>query len=149
MAATSPMDRFREATGVITPARMLVLLYERLLRDIEDAEHALSTGDRYGAHRALLHAQEIVAELDGALNPEVWPSATQMSQLYRYLSGRLVDANVTQDRRALRESHAIVVPLLEAWREAWQQQQTSGPAVPGTPTATDPDRPRVTLDIAG
>ena len=146
MALTSPVDRFRSAAEAMTPARLVVLLYERLQRDIVDAEVALSTGDRYAAHKALLHAQEIVAELDGALDANVWADAPRMSNIYRFVTERLVEANTRQDPTVLRDCLTVVEPLVETWREAWQANAAG--AVPARVVAAD-SGPRVPLDVAG
>lgn len=145
MALTSPVDRFRSAAEAMTPARMLVLLYERLDRDLDQAESALTDGDRYMAHRALLHAQEIVAELDGALDADVWEDAPRLSELYRFLTGRLIAANVGQDVAAVRDCRAVVTPLLETWSQVWSDQAAG--AVPAR--VVDTSTPRIPLDVAG
>lgn len=160
MALHSPVDRFREASEAMTPARMVVLLYERLLRDIDDARTDLAAGDRYRAHTALLHAQEIITELDAALDPDVWPEATQLSQLYRYLHARLVEANVEQNPAPLEECRGLVEPLVETWREAWSQNAAGAPATPASAASTasaaaavgdleTARAARVPLDVAG
>lgn len=144
MALSSPVDRFRSAAEVITPARMVVLLYERLQRDLEEAERALSSGDRYDAHRALLHAQEIVSALDGALDAQVWSEATRLSAVYRFVGERLVAANLGQDVAAVRDCRTVIDPLLETWREAWSQNAAGTRPAPPSPTA-----PRLPVDVAG
>jgi flagellar protein FliS len=146
MALTSPVDRFRSAAEATTPARLVVLLYERLHRDIVDAESALRAGDRYTAHRALLHAQEIVAELDGALDASIWADAPQMSNLYRFVTERLVEANTRQDPSVLRDCLTVVEPLVETWREAWQANAAG--AVPARVVDADAGA-RMPLDVAG
>lgn len=146
MALSSPVDRFRSAAEAMTPARLVVLLYERLHRDLGDAEAAIATGDRYSSNRALLHAQEIVTELDGALDAEAWTDAPHMSNIYRFVSARLVDANLRQDVAAIHDCRAVVEPLLETWREAWQQNAAG--AIPATAVEAGA-RVRVPLDVAG
>jgi flagellar secretion chaperone FliS len=152
--------RFSAESAAMTPSRMLVLLYERLIRDLDDAEVSIGTGDRYGANVALLHAQEIVSELERALDPQVWNAAGELSSIYMYVQGRLVRANIAQDLTALAQCREAIEPLRVAWTEAWQQVSqgvptAGGAAVPGGPTV-DGGRPtpapaaeRVPLDIAG
>lgn len=143
MALSSPVDRFRSAAEALTPARILVLLYERLQRDLADAEEATVAGDRFRGHRALLHAQEIVTELDAALDATAWSDAAQMSSIYRFLTGRLIAANVNQDLAAIRDCRAVVDPLVETWREAWQQASSGAIQARGTVAE------RVPLDVTG
>lgn len=147
MSLSSPTDRFRAAAEAMTPARIVVLLYERLQRDLGDAEAAFAAGDRYGAHRALVHAQEIVSELDGALDPTVWSEAPRMSQLYGFVASHLVEANVRQDIGALRACRAVIDPLVETWRDAWKQNAAGAPERATAPTGAA--AVRVPLDVAG
>ena len=133
MTLSSPASRFSAESAVLTPSRMLVLLYDRLLRDLDDAEVSIGTGDRYGANIALLHAQEIVSELEHALDPSVWGAAGELSSIYLYVQGRLVRANVAHDLTALAECRDAMDPLRNAWNEAWQQLSMGVPGVPGVP----------------
>jgi flagellar secretion chaperone FliS len=139
MALTSPIQRLRAAAEAMTPERLVVLLYERLLRDVDEAAAALTEGDRYVGHRALLHAQEIIAELDAALDPGIWNGAAQLSDVYRFVTGRLVMANVGQDPAPLQDCRAVLEPLLGAWTEAWRQGSDGAGA--GARPATASTRP--------
>ena len=66
------VQRYREADlGSMSPEKMIVALYERLCRDLEDARTALSAGDRPTANTAITHAQAIVTELRNALDHQV------------------------------------------------------------------------------
>jgi flagellar secretion chaperone FliS len=141
---TTPLDRFRAATEAMTPGRLVVLLHERLLRDLDDAATALDAGDRYGAHRGLLHAQEIIAELDRALDGDVWSGAAALSSVYRYVTGLLVRANVAADRAPVDEAQGLMEPLATAWRQAWQES-----AAGDTPTRSAGDSGHAPLDVAG
>jgi flagellar secretion chaperone FliS len=140
----TPLDRFRAANEAMTPGRLVVLLHERLLRDLDDAATALDTGDRYGAHRGLLHAQEIIAELDRALDGDIWSGAAGLSSVYRYVTGLLVEANVTADREPIDEARGLMEPLATAWRQAWQE--AAGRASPIPPSGNSGRAP---LDVAG
>lgn len=117
-------DRFvDDGVAAMSPARLLVALYERLALDIDRASEALAdatpTGARlYEAHERLTHAQRIVEELQLALDPRVWDGADALAGVYEYLHGRLVAANLTKDPAVLDECRGLVAPLLEAWQEA-------------------------------
>ena len=155
MTLSTPVSRFSAESAAVTPSRMLVLLYDRLLRDLDDAEVSIRTGDRYGSNVALLHAQEIVSELEHALDPTVWSAAGELSSIYLYVQGRLVRANVAQDLSALAECREAIDPLRTAWTEAWQQISQGVPSAVVTSAGVGPDgftaepAARVPLDIAG
>jgi flagellar protein FliS len=149
MAMRTPAERFRADDAAIPPARLLVMLYDRLARDLDDAEVAIRTGDRAAARIALLHAQDIVSELERALDPAVWTAAVEMASVYVYLQGRLVNANIHQDLASVEECRAAIDPLREAWTLAWQQESTvvTAPAPVEDPTA--PAAARQSVDVLG
>lgn len=100
-----------------SPARLLVLLYDRLLVDVDRAGVAQDADDWIAAGTHLTHAQWIVAELNGSLT-DVWDGADDLRGLYAYLTGRLIAANIDRDRSITAECREIVAPLREAWHQA-------------------------------
>lgn len=99
-----------------SPQKLVVLLYERLVLDLDRAEHALRAGDHAGRH--LVHAQDIIMELLTSLDVEIWDGAATLSSLYTYLHGELVTANVRRDVERVVACRELIVPLRDAWREA-------------------------------
>ena len=112
--------------------RTLVLLYERVISDLDDAVVGIAARDRHRAHLDLLHAQDIIAELDLALDPATWPAASRMSSVYQFLLERLTRANIDQDEMIVRECRAIIAELAGAWRQAWQDVSSTRTAVGST-----------------
>lgn len=111
--------RYRtDAVSTASPARLVVMLYDRLATDLYSAQAAVGGADIEGAHVALLHAQEIVAELSGSLDLELWPQGEGLAALYDFLRDRLVRANVTKDAAFVAECIEVVEPLREAFSEA-------------------------------
>ncbi len=150
-----------DGAGSLSQERLLVMLYERLQRDLHTAIDAITAGDREASHRALLHAQEILAELDGALDRDVWDGADQLSAVYRFLMDRLVVANVRQDVASVRDCLRVVDPLVATWTDAWTAVSSAPRAVPApAPNAAAPigavvhdelgiPRPTPSLDVVG
>lgn len=101
-----------------SPARLLVLLYDRLVLDIQRAAEAQHVGDHSGAGAQLLHAQEIVLELQSSLDLDAWDGAAGLSGVYGWVHRELVRANVHRDVSATESCLALVQPLAEAWRQA-------------------------------
>lgn len=113
--------RQRYATSAVStasPARLLVMLYERLLRDIAWAEQALADRDCAKANDQLQHAQQIVLELRTSLDTTAWSGGPALSSLYTYLHGELVSANLEKDATRLIACREIVEPLHAAWESA-------------------------------
>jgi flagellar protein FliS len=145
MPLATPLATFRAERTTVSQERLLVLVYERLVRDLADADEAMARSDRAAAHAALIHAQDIVAELDSALDETVWSTAAELSSIYHYLQGRLVQANLHMDETALAEATAAVLPLLDAWTAAWRQLSAAPAPVASARVLTGSG----SLDVAG
>ncbi|RJK92822.1 flagellar export chaperone FliS [Vallicoccus soli] len=107
-----------DSLATASPARLLTMLYDRLLLDVDRAEAAQQRGDRVEAGRQLLHAQEIVLELRSSLKVDLWEGGPGLSALYGFLHSELVRANVTGDPGVTAGCRGIVAPLRDAWHEA-------------------------------
>lgn len=113
--------RYRDdGRGAFTGERLVVLLYERLLADVDGAAEALSAGDRAAAGPKLVNAQAIVDALDTALQVDAWSGGAQLQSIYTYVCELLVQANVTGRPAPLAECRRVLQPLCDAWRDAWR-----------------------------
>ena len=107
-----------DAISTASPARLLLMLFDRLVRDLVTAEDAMARRDLQVAHDQLLHAQAILQELDSSLDRTVWEGAKGLSDLYVFLHAELVAANLTKDADRVRGVRDLVEPLQQTWREA-------------------------------
>jgi flagellar secretion chaperone FliS len=101
-----------------SPARLLVMLYDRLLLDLRRADAAQSQANWDEALTQLFHAQTIVLELSSTLRPELWSAGEGLLQLYGYVSRMIARATTGQDPDATGRAIEVVAPLLATWREA-------------------------------
>ncbi|MDN3309663.1 flagellar export chaperone FliS [Microbacterium oryzae] len=106
------------------PERLLTMLYDRLLVDIDRAAAAQEHSDWASAGGHLTHAQSIVTELNASLT-DAWSGSEELRGIYIYLHARLVAANIGRDSAATAESRAIVAPLRDAWHQAAAISQPS------------------------
>ncbi len=106
------------AVSTASPARLLLMLYDRLVRDLVTAEQALGSGDVARAGEELIHAQQIVLELRTSLDVTRWDGAQQLAALYGFLHAELVTANLRKDRARVVSCRELVEPLRDAWRTA-------------------------------
>jgi flagellar protein FliS len=106
------------SVDTMSPARMIVALYERLAVDLVRAQRAIAESDPATAHECLLHAQAIVTELHDSLDAEHWPAARSLKDVYVFLLFELVAANVEKNGDRVAACHSLVVPLRDAWNEA-------------------------------
>ena len=109
-----------------SPQRILVMLYDRLVLDLERAEMALDTGDRTEAAAQIQHAQDIVFELRESLRVDAWEGGPRLAALYSWMITELVQAGVKRDRNRVAACRQIAEPLRDAWRQAAAALATSG-----------------------
>ena len=100
-----------------SPARLLVMLFDRLVLDCRRAIGQL------------VHAQEIVLELRSSLDTAAWDGGPGLASLYDYLHTRLIRANVGRDAEVTEHCLGLVTNLAQTWREAALQaaQQAAQP----------------------
>jgi flagellar protein FliS len=122
----------REAVLSATPVRLLTMLYDRLMLDLDRAEAGQVSQNWAVASENLLHAQAIVDELTTSLNVEAWNGADGLLAIYTYVSNALIGANIHRDVARTRESIVLLEPLRQAWHEA-------AGALPATSTALTGD----------
>ncbi len=113
--------RSRYASNAVTtasPARLLLMLFERLQRDLTTAEAALADRNYGVANDQLQHAQQIVLELRTSLDVAAWSGGPGLEALYTFLHTELVTANLEKDASRVRSCRGIVDPLAAAWQDA-------------------------------
>lgn len=121
-----------DSLSTASPAALLVMLYDRLVLDLQRAENAQRTGDREVAHQNLIHAQDIVSELRNSLEVEAWEGGAGLMAVYNWLSKELVAANISGDPERTASCRTVTVePLAEAWREAALAHLGAASSVPG------------------
>jgi flagellar protein FliS len=101
-----------------SPARLLVMLFDRLVLDVQRGLAALESGDRQQAHNNLLHAQDIVMELRSSLKVEGWQGAPGLASIYDWLHTQLIKANMAKSVTITENCLQLVVDLADTWREA-------------------------------
>nr|WP_296065298.1 flagellar export chaperone FliS [uncultured Actinoplanes sp.] len=118
---TSPhlRDRYlQDSVSTASPGKLLLMLYERLIRDLTQAEEAIGESDRERSSELLIHAQEIVLELRTTLDMDAWAGAPGLASLYGFVLTELIGANVAQDAAKVASCRGLLEPLRDAWREA-------------------------------
>jgi flagellar secretion chaperone FliS len=125
MHATARNKFISDGVGSTPPERLLIMLYDRLVRDLDDAAIAAASADVNATHEALSHAQDIVAELHSALNSDAWAGAEPMAELYTWLADLLARANVHKSIELVAEARSLVAPLRDTWAEAYELLPTT------------------------
>lgn len=119
MTANAMRARYADSSvGTASPARLVTMLYDRLVRDLSLAEAAIVAADGETAHNELVHAQAIITELRSSLDVSAWAGGPGLAELYDYLSSELVGANVAKDAPRVSACRTIIEPLRDAWHQA-------------------------------
>ena len=151
-AATARNRFVSDGVGSMPQGKLLVLLYDRMLRDLDEAAVAIDRRDAVAAHEALTHAQDIVAELHSALDVDRWDGAPAMVDIYTFLADLLGRANMAKSVSLVLEARSVVTPLRDTWAEAYTTSVQVGPetvAVGGTYGASHSAPVAGALDVAG
>ncbi|WP_147105541.1 flagellar export chaperone FliS [Nesterenkonia populi] len=126
----------REAVLSASPGKLLTMLYDRLILDLDRAEAAQHQQNWAEALEQLIHAQQILGELLSTLRTDQWSGAAQLQSLYIFCTDLLIRANVERDAAKTRQARDLLEPLRQTWHEAAAQEEGSTPAPqPSAPTA--------------
>jgi flagellar protein FliS len=106
------------SVATASPSRLLVMLFERLVLDVQRGLEAQRCGDLAETHRQLTHAQDIVMELQSSLRADDFKGGYDLAALYSFLHRQLVMANIHKDATITDEVLTLVTDLCAAWREA-------------------------------
>ena len=103
-----------------SPGRLVVMLYDEALRQIDLALASLDNGpaDYDTVNRAILKAQDVMTELTVSLDLDQGGDIAQnLFRLYLFFSDRLVSANIQKDAAPLKEIRAMIENLHDAWQQ--------------------------------
>lgn len=119
MSYLSAAQRYAsDATETVSPARLVTMLYDRLIADLATAEDAMNRGDIATTGSRLGHAQEILLELHSTLDTSVWAAGEGLAALYLWMVNELTRARVDKRPQRVADCRELLVPLREAWKQA-------------------------------
>jgi flagellar protein FliS len=136
MRAANPWKSYREtATLTAPPGQIVLMLFEGAIRSLERSLPGFTMSDPAESnmiiHNNLQRAQEIIRELNSALNMEQGGEfAANMRRLYNYLERRIWESNLKKNSAGVGEAIRHLTVLRDAWATMLNNQ--------GTPTDTRP-----------
>jgi flagellar protein FliS len=107
------------AVTTASPAKLVVLIFQRLTLDLERALHALETDQ--SPHTHLIHAQDLLVALLDALDLDAWEHAPQLANIYLTIHQNLITANIEKNPTLIRDNLDIITELKDAWTQAETQ----------------------------
>lgn len=109
--------------------RLVLLLYEGLLKNLRRAGKQIGVGDFEGKSESLGKASAILFELMGALDFEAGGEvATRLSALYAYFASEILEVGRTLSLTRLDALVGLIANLHAAWSEAAQKVVNGAPA---------------------
>jgi flagellar protein FliS len=130
---------YRQSYGQgCSPVRLVVLLYEQLIKDVQTALLTLESGNVEARVAAVNHAFEVAAELQVRLDRERGGEvARNLEQFYQLFRVSLLEAQIKCSKAIFQNQIANLLSLREAWLEverstsqAFSQPAQAPPASP-------------------
>jgi flagellar protein FliS len=121
MRAANPWKSYREtATLTAPPGQIVLMLFEGAIRSLERSLPGFTNTDPAEAnmiiHNNLQRAQDIIRELNGALNMQDGGEfAANMRRLYDYLERRIWESNLKKNSAGVGEAIRHLTVLRDAW----------------------------------
>lgn len=99
-----------------TPHRLVQMLMEGVLNRISTAKGNITRKEVSEKGKNISHAIAILGELNASLNPELGGElAENLSNLYDYMTRRLITANLHNDEVILDEVSGLMLDIKSAW----------------------------------
>jgi flagellar secretion chaperone FliS len=124
-----------DAAETVSPARLLTMLYDRLVSDLLLAEDAMVKADPKTTGERLGSAQTILLELHATLDTQAWSGGEALDQLYLWVIAELMRARLANDPNRVAQCRNLLAPLRDAWHQALDGSSAET-AVPSSAEAT-------------
>lgn len=123
-AYNSPQTAYRNASvETSSPAKLIVLLYSKIVLLLRQAEKALNQKDLELSNHYLQRVQDIIAELDRTLDLEKGGEiGRNLRELYTFYYKEVVNANIKKDPAYLQP----VIVFFETFRDVWMEATRLG-----------------------
>lgn len=107
------------------PAELTLMLYEGAIKFCNMAETAIDQKDIQKAHANIVKVERIIDYLRQTLDMK-YAVAQDFENIYTYLSGRLIEANVKKDKEILEEVNMHLRAVRDNWKEVMRINREKG-----------------------
>lgn len=108
-----------------SPAELTLMLYEGAIKFCNIAEAGVEEKNIEKAHNNIRKVQNIIGYLQSTLDMQ-YPVAQDFVNIYDYLAGRLVQANVKKDQEILKEINMHLHSVRDTWKEVMRINHEKG-----------------------
>jgi len=118
MYTNSGVQAYRETdVNSMSREKIIVLLYEKIVGNLNGARTAVERGDRVAMTQRANHSQRIISELRNALDHNIGGEISRnLEALYDFMFHQHLELLVDQDPLHIDNCLRVIAPLLEAWR---------------------------------
>ncbi|NLM06631.1 MAG: flagellar export chaperone FliS [Tissierellia bacterium] len=99
-----------------SPEELTLMLYEGCIKFMNIAKEKMRVKDVQGAHNAIIRADDIITELNATLDMK-YEISTEFRDIYIFVEGKLLDANLRKDISAIEDAIKVMQNLRDLWKE--------------------------------
>lgn len=121
MALNNPYVQYKQSSVMTaSPGELILMLYDGAIKFIKQAKTYIDQNDLPKAHKSILRAENIIAELMADLDPD-YDISNNLYSLYEFINDTLVRANIKKDKELLDQSLALLNDMRDTWDEVVKQ----------------------------
>lgn len=112
--------------------KLIVMLFNGAIKRAQEAKRQLEKRNFQEAHNNLIRAQDILAELRGALNMKAGEIATNLDRIYEYFQHLLITANIRKETDSIDQCCELLISIRDTWQEVFAKlaREQAGQAAP-------------------
>ncbi|OGG46640.1 MAG: flagellar export chaperone FliS [Candidatus Handelsmanbacteria bacterium RIFCSPLOWO2_12_FULL_64_10] len=127
MTKPNTTSRYRQVQiATASRGRLILMLYQGAITSLKKAVDLLEKKDYMGKGECIIKAQDIIMELNMALDMSAGEIARSLRGLYVYMYRRLIEANLRKDAAPIHETIRIMSNLYEAWEQVVTEKDDGG-----------------------
>lgn len=127
-ANTQIYEQYKKTSvETLSPGKLLLMLYNGCIKNIESAKKAIAAKDAEKAHDQIVKAQNIIIELMTTLNMD-YEISMRLMTVYDYIYNQMVEANIKKDSELLDEIRIFLIDLRDTWEGAISKVNNPGNA---------------------
>lgn len=111
-AAAYQNSKIQTASG----ADLTLMLYEGAIKFCNIAMAAFEKNDIQGINTNIQKAERVILELQATLDRK-YPVAENFDNVYKYIQGKLFQANVKKDKQYLEEALVEIRDMRDIWKQ--------------------------------
>ena len=127
-ASTTNHEAYRKVdVETASQGKLIVMLFNGAIQRAEEAKRQMQKRNTASAHNNLIRAQDIIAELRGALNMQAGEIARNLDRIYEYFQHSLIQANVRKDCDLIDHCIEMMSAMRTTWEETFQNLAKEAP----------------------